>query len=76
MQNDRRIAGHTSRVRRYLRIVGYVLIVTVMGASFLRIATAAASDAQRSVEDIAALANGTLMVTVAEGPFIMGTTKF
>lgn len=75
MQNDRRIAGHTSRVRRYLRVVGYVLIVTVIGASFLRIATAAASDAQRSVEDIAALANGALMLTVAEGPFTMGTAR-
>jgi iron(II)-dependent oxidoreductase len=75
MQNDRRIAGHTSRVRRYLRVVGYVLIATVMGASFLRIATAAASDAQRSVEDIAALSNGALMLTVAEGPFIMGTAR-
>ena len=75
MQNDRRIAGHTSRVRRYLRVVGYVLIVTVIGASFLRIATAAASDAQRSVEDIAALADGALMLTVAEGPFTMGTAR-
>lgn len=75
MQNDRRIAGHTSRVRRYLRVVGYVLIVTVIGASFLRIATVAASDAQRSVEDIAALADGALMLTVAEGPFTMGTAR-
>jgi len=75
MQNDRRIAGHTSRVRRYLRVVGYVLIVTVIGTSFLRIATAAASDAQRSVEDIAALADGALMLTVAEGPFTMGTAR-
>ena len=75
MQNDRRIAGHTSRVRRYLRAVGYVLIATVMGASFLRTATVAANDAQRTVENIAALANGALMVTVAEGPFIMGTAR-
>ncbi|HSQ50842.1 MAG TPA: SUMF1/EgtB/PvdO family nonheme iron enzyme [Nitrospiraceae bacterium] len=75
MQNDRRIAGHTSRVRRYLRAIGYILIATVMGASFLRTATASANDAQRSVEDIAALANGALMVTVAEGPFIMGTAR-
>ncbi len=75
MQNDRRIAGHTSRVRKYLRAVGYILIATVMGASFLRTATAAANDAQRSVEDIAARANGALMLTVAEGPFIMGTAR-
>jgi iron(II)-dependent oxidoreductase len=75
MQNDRHIAGHTSRVRRYLRAVGYVLIATVMGASFLRTATVAANDAQRTVENIAALANGALMVTVAEGPFIMGTAR-
>lgn len=75
MQNDRHIAGHTSRGRRYLRVVGYILIATVMGASFLRTATAAANDAQRSVEGIAALANGTLMVTIAEGPFIMGTAR-
>jgi len=75
MQNDRHIAGHTSRGRRCLRVVGYILIATVMGASFLRTATAAANDAQRSVEGIAALANGALMVTVAEGPFIMGTAR-
>ena len=75
MQNDRHIAGHTSRGRRCLRVVGYILIATVMGASFLRTATAAAKDAQRSVEGIAALANGALMVTVAEGPFIMGTAR-
>jgi len=75
MQNDRRSAGHTSRVRRYLHIVGYILIATVMIASFLRTTTAAANDAQRSVEDIAALANGAPMLTVAEGPFIMGTAR-
>ena len=75
MQNDRDMAGHTSRGRKCLRVVGYILIATVMGASFLRTATAAANDAQRSVEGIAALANGALMVTVAEGPFIMGTTR-
>ena len=75
MQNERHIAGHTSRGRRCLRVVGYILIATVMGASFLRTATAAANDAQRSVEGIAALANGALMVTVAEGPFIMGTAR-
>ena len=75
MQNERHIAGHTSRGRRCLRVVGYILIATVMGASFLRTATAAANDSQRSVEGIAALANGALMVTVAEGPFIMGTAR-
>jgi hypothetical protein len=46
-----------------------------MGVSFLRTATAAANDVQRSIEDIAALANDALMVTVAEDPFIMGTAS-
>jgi iron(II)-dependent oxidoreductase len=46
-----------------------------MGASFLRTATAATNDAHGRVEDIAALANSALMLTVVEGPFIMGTAR-
>jgi formylglycine-generating enzyme required for sulfatase activity len=75
MQNSRQIAGFTGRVRRYLHAFGYVLIVTLMGASFLRTATAATNDMQGRVEDIAALASSALMLTVAEGPFIMGTAR-
>ena len=75
MQNSRRIAGYTSRVPRYLHAFGYILIATLMGASFLRTAIAATNDLQGRVEDIAALANSTLLLTVGEGPFIMGTAR-
>ena len=75
MQNSRRIAGYTSRVPRYLHAFGYILIATLMGASFLRTATASTNDLQGRVEDIAALANSTLLLTVVEGPFIMGTAR-
>ncbi len=75
MQNSRHIAGFTGRVRRYLHAFGYVLIATLMGASFLRTATAATNDVQDRVENIAALASSPLMLTVAEGPFIMGTAR-
>jgi len=72
MQNSRRIAGYTGRVPRYLYAFGYVLIATLMGSSFLSTATAATND---RVEDIAALANSALILTVDEGPFIMGTAR-
>ena len=75
MQNSRHIAGCTGRVLRYLHAFGYVLIATVMGTSFLPTAAAATHDVQSPVENIAALASSTLMLTVAEGPFIMGTTR-
>ncbi len=75
MQINRRIAGFTGRARRYLHTFGYVLIATLMGASFLRTATAATNGMQDRIEDIAALASSALMLTVAEGPFIMGTAR-
>jgi iron(II)-dependent oxidoreductase len=75
MQNNRRVAGHTGRFRKYLHAFGYVLIATLIGASFLRIAPAAANDVWGPAEDIAALASSTLMLTIAEGPFIMGTAR-
>ena len=75
MQNRRHIAGYTGRVRRYLHAFGYLLIATLMGASFVHTATAATNDAHSPVEDIAALANSALMLTVVEGPFIMGTAR-
>jgi iron(II)-dependent oxidoreductase len=46
-----------------------------MGASFLRTATAATNDLQGRIEDIAALANSALSLTVVEGPFTMGTAR-
>jgi formylglycine-generating enzyme required for sulfatase activity len=75
MQSSSRVAGYTRRVPRYLHAFGYVLIATLMGASFVHTATAATNDAHSPVEDIAALANSALMLTVAEGPFIMGTAR-
>jgi len=75
MQNRRHIAGYTRRVRRYLLAFGYLLIATLMGASFVHTATATTNDAHSPVEDIAALASSALMLTVVEGPFIMGTAR-
>jgi formylglycine-generating enzyme required for sulfatase activity len=76
MQNSRRIAGYTGRVRKYLHAFGYILIATVMGASFLpTTAVAATNDVQSRVDSIAALAGSALMLTVAEGSFIMGTAR-
>ena len=75
MQNSRHITGYTGRVRRYLHAFGYILIVTLMGASFLRTATAVTNDVQDRVEDIAALASSALLLTVVEGPFTMGTAR-
>ena len=72
MRNSRRIAGCAGRIPRYLYTFGYVVIAALMGASCLRTATAATID---RVEDIAALANSALMLTVVEGPFIMGTAR-
>jgi iron(II)-dependent oxidoreductase len=75
MQNSCRIAECTGRVRKYIHAFGYVLIATLMGASFLHTATAAKNDAHSPVEDIASLANNAPMLTVAEGLFIMGTAR-
>jgi formylglycine-generating enzyme required for sulfatase activity len=75
MQNSRHIAGFTGRVREYLHTFGYILIAILMGTLFLRTATAAANDVRSPIENIAALASGALMLTVSEGPFIMGTAR-
>ena len=75
MQSNHRISEHTGRTRRYLHALSYVLIATLMGTSFLRTATAATNDVQGSVENIAALASSAHMLTVAEGPFTMGTAR-
>ena len=75
MQNSHRIAGYTGRVLRCLNAFVYVLIATLMGASFLHTATASANDIHGRVEDIAARANNALMLTVVEGPFLMGTAR-
>jgi formylglycine-generating enzyme required for sulfatase activity len=75
MQNSRYIAGYTGRARRYLNAFGYVLIGTLMSTSFLRTAATATNDVQGRVEDIVALASSAFMLTVAEGPFIMGTAR-
>jgi formylglycine-generating enzyme required for sulfatase activity len=47
-------------------------MATLMGAAFLHTATAATID---PVEAIATLANNAPMLTVAEGPFLMGTAR-
>jgi len=75
MQSNLHIAGYKGRIPRYLRTFGYVLIAILIGALILRTITAAANDVQGPVEDIAALAGSALMLTVAEGPFIVGTAR-
>jgi formylglycine-generating enzyme required for sulfatase activity len=75
MQNSRRIAGYRGRVPRYLHAFGYVLIAILMGAALPCTAMAATNNVQDPIADIAALASSTLMLTVAEGPFIMGTAR-
>ncbi|TKB92762.1 MAG: formylglycine-generating enzyme family protein [Nitrospira sp.] len=72
MQNNRHIIRHTNRVSRSLHAFGYILIATLMGVAFLRPATAAPID---PVEAIAALAKNAPMLSVAEGPFLMGTAR-
>ena len=75
MQNFRHIAEFTGRVRRYLHFFGSVLVATVTAALFPCIVTAAASDLRSPVKDMAALAVSAPLLTVAEGPFIMGTAR-
>ena len=75
MQNSRRIAGYTCRAPRYFHAFGYLLIVTLMGASCLHAATATTNEVHSLVEHIASLANNAPMHTVAEGLFIMGTAR-
>ena len=75
MQHSRHSAEFTGRVRKYLHAFGYILIAILMGTVFLRTATAAANDVPDRIERIAALANGALMLTVAEGLFTMGTAR-
>lgn len=75
MQDSRHTTRHSNRVPRSLHAFGYILIATLMGVSFLRTATAAPNDLQGPVEAIAALANNAPMLTVAEGPFLMGTAR-
>ncbi len=72
MQNNRHIIQHTNRVSKSLHAFGYILIATLMGVSFLRPATAAPID---PVEAIAALAKNAPMLSIAEGPFLMGTAR-
>jgi len=76
MRNNHDIAGHTGRTLRYLHVFGYALIATLISASFLpTTAAAATNDVRGHVDGIAALAGSALMLTVAEGPFIMGTAR-
>ncbi|NOS81614.1 MAG: formylglycine-generating enzyme family protein [Nitrospira sp.] len=75
MQNNRHLAGFIGRGWRYRLAVCSILITTVMGASYLSTAAATTHDAQSPIENIAALAGSALMLTVAEGPFIMGTSR-
>jgi iron(II)-dependent oxidoreductase len=75
MHDSRHTTRNTNRVPKYLHAFGAILIATLMGVSFLRTATAAPTDVQSRVEDIATHAGSALMLTVAEGPFIMGTAR-
>jgi formylglycine-generating enzyme required for sulfatase activity len=74
MSNSCHIVGHPSRTPRYAPAFGYVLIATLIAVSFLNTAMAT-SNAHSPIEDIASLADSGPMLTVAEGPFLMGTTR-
>jgi formylglycine-generating enzyme required for sulfatase activity len=74
MQNSRIIAD-IRQAPRPLCVLGYVLVAILIGESFLRTATATTHDKQSPVEHIAALAQSSGMLTVVEGPFLMGTTR-
>ena len=75
MQNSRRIARCTNQVRRYLYLLGSVLITTLMGTPIPHIAMAATNDVPDRIESIAALASSARMLTVSEGHFTMGTAR-
>src|SRR5262249_18996697 len=75
MPNSHHIAGYTSRRSRSVQVFGYLLTATVLGASGLHAVTAMTKDAHSPIENIAALAKHPPMLTVAEGPFLMGTAR-
>jgi len=76
MQNSCRIVDYSGRVGRYIHTFGYVVVIAALiGASFPHTATATTIATHSPVENIASLANSPPMLTVAEGPFIMGTAR-
>jgi formylglycine-generating enzyme required for sulfatase activity len=74
MSHSCHIVGSPNRTPKYAPAFGYVLIATLISVSFLNTAMAT-SNAHSPIEDIASLADSGPMLTVAEGPFLMGTTR-
>jgi formylglycine-generating enzyme required for sulfatase activity len=67
--------SETGPAPRYLYAFDYVFIAVLMGGIFLCATTAMTHAEHSPVENIAALANSSGMLTIVEGPFLMGTTR-
>ena len=72
MRNSRRIAGYAGRIPRYL---SHLRLCPYRDTHGCIISAHCNGGDDYRVEDIAALANSALMLTVVEGPFIMGTAR-
>ncbi|BFU95199.1 MAG: hypothetical protein NTNFB02_19210 [Nitrospira sp.] len=79
MQNGH-APGYMSRVQHRPQVLIhyfllYFLLATITGVLCFHPATAAMQNAEDRIENIAALANHSAMVTIPEGPFLMGTAR-
>lgn len=74
MQNGHAL-GYLHRVRHRLQTFICLLLATITGLLCLHPAPAATQNAEGRIENIAALANRSVMVTIPEGPFLMGTAR-
>lgn len=75
MQNSGRSAVDRHRHPAYCRTIGGFLGALLISASELCAATAATPETQSRIKAIAAQAESTPMLPVAEGPFLMGTAR-
>lgn len=64
-----------SRLSQFFRIIGTGLLTALMGAPGPYTATATVHNVGSRIEALAGLAAGGPMLSVAEGPFIMGTAR-
>ncbi len=66
---------YISRVPDRLQALVQLLLATVIGTFCPQPATAGTQNLESRIENIAALANSSAMVTIPEGPFLMGTAR-
>jgi formylglycine-generating enzyme required for sulfatase activity len=74
MQNSRRSTTDRRWLSLFCRMLVTGFIPVILSAPGLFTATAAIYDAESQIEALAALATDAPMLTVTEGPFLMGTT--